>query len=57
MKLSEQLLEMLVCPRCKGKLEYRDAESQLVCTNCRVAYPVRDGIPIMLTDEARSLEA
>lgn len=53
--VSEQLLAILVCPRCKGKLEARESESVLVCQACRLAYPVRDGIPIMLTDEARPL--
>ncbi|MGQ0648154.1 MAG: Trm112 family protein [Gemmatimonadaceae bacterium] len=53
--MSEQLLEILVCPRCKGKLDYREAESTLTCAACRLVYPVRDGIPIMLTDEARAL--
>jgi uncharacterized protein len=52
MKLSEQLLAILVCPKCKGDLEYRPEESQLLCKNCRLSYPVRDGIPIMLIDEA-----
>ena len=52
MSLSPQLLAILVCPRCKGKLEYREAESSLVCHACRMRYPVRDDIPIMLADEA-----
>lgn len=51
-KLSEQLLAILVCPKCKGDLEYRPQESRLLCQNCRLSYPVRDGIPIMLIDEA-----
>ena len=53
--VSEQLLEILVCPRCKGKLDYHVAAAELLCTACRLAYPVREGIPIMLTDEARHL--
>jgi hypothetical protein len=52
MALSVQLLEILVCPKCKGTLEYREAELTLVCHTCRVRYPVRDDIPIMLVDEA-----
>lgn len=55
MTLSEQLLAILVCPKCKGELDYRDKESALVCQTCRLSYPVRDGIPIMLIDEATPL--
>jgi uncharacterized protein YbaR (Trm112 family) len=51
--VSEQLLAVLVCPKCKGKLDVRMSDSVLACPVCRLAYPVRDGIPIMLTDEAR----
>lgn len=55
MKISEELLQILACPRCKGKLEMREQESVLACPACRLAYPVREGIPILLTDEARPL--
>lgn len=55
MKLSEQLLSILVCPKCKGELEYREAESTLLCHSCKLRYEVRDGIPIMLIDEATPL--
>ena len=55
MTLSEQLLAILVCPKCKGELEYRPAESRIICPNCRLSYPVRDDIPIMLIDEATPL--
>ena len=55
MKVSDQLLEILVCPRCKGRLEYQETQGELRCDACRLAYPVRDGIPIMLSDEARPL--
>ena len=48
-----ELLEILVCPKCKGDLEYRPDEQVLVCAACRLAYPVEDDIPIMLIDEAR----
>ena len=50
--LPPALLEVLVCPRCKGALEHRERESSLVCVTCRLGYPVKDGIPIMLIDEA-----
>ena len=55
MTLSPQLLAILVCPKCKGELEYRADESALVCHACRLRYPVRDDIPIMLADEATPL--
>jgi uncharacterized protein YbaR (Trm112 family) len=50
-----KLLEILVCPLCKGPLVYKKAEQELVCKPCRLAYPVRDDIPVMLEDEARKL--
>jgi uncharacterized protein len=55
MIVPSQLLAILVCPKCKGELEYREAESSLVCHACRLKYAVRDGIPIMLIDEATPL--
>ena len=53
MTLSPDLLALLVCPKCKGELEYRADEQVLVCPACRLAYPVRDDIPVMLVDEAQ----
>jgi uncharacterized protein YbaR (Trm112 family) len=53
--LLPQLLAILVCPRCRGELEYREPESALVCHACELRYPVRDDIPIMLVDEATPL--
>ena len=53
--LPPQLLDLLVCPKCRGELEYRAAEPSLICPACRLKYPVRDGIPIMLIDEAAPL--
>ena len=50
-----RLLEILVCPLCKGPLLHRKAQSELVCRPCRLAYPVKDDIPVMLEDEARKL--
>ena len=55
MSLSPQLLAILVCPKCKGTLEYRESDPALICHQCRLRYPVRDGIPIMLLDEATPL--
>jgi uncharacterized protein YbaR (Trm112 family) len=50
-----KLLEILVCPLCKGPLLYRKDADELVCKADRLAYPVRDGIPVMLEDDARKL--
>lgn len=55
MSLSPQLLEILVCPKCKGELQYKEADSSLICPACKLRYPVRDDIPIMLLDEATPL--
>lgn len=49
------LLELLVCPLCKGKLEYRKPEAELVCKVDRLAFPVVDGKPMMLVESAREL--
>ena len=55
--IDPKLLEILVCPLTKGQLIYdRDAQ-ELISEQARLAYPIRDGIPIMLVDEARSLDA
>lgn len=55
--MDAKLLEILVCPVCKGPLHYRKTEQELLCSPCRLAYPVHDGIPVMLEDEARKLPA
>jgi len=53
--MNNKLLDLLVCPVCKGPLLYRRADSELICRPCRLAYPIRDDIPVMLEDEARKL--
>ena len=53
--LPAPLLALLVCPRCKGPLDAPSDASSLDCPACRLRYPVRDGIPIMLIDEATPL--
>ncbi|MEJ2483233.1 MAG: Trm112 family protein [Gemmatimonadota bacterium] len=52
MSLDPELLEILVCPKCRGELEYLEDLPQLRCPNCRLAYRVEDDIPILLIDEA-----
>jgi hypothetical protein len=54
--LDPRLLEILVCPLTKGPLEYDREAGELISRKAGLAYPVRDGIPIMLIDEARKLE-
>jgi len=51
--MDPRLLEILVCPLCKGPLDYRKEASELACKACRLAFPIKDDIPIMLEDEAR----
>ncbi len=55
MFLDPALLEILVCPQCRSSLFVDQDASELVCQACRLAYPVRDDIPVMLVEEARAL--
>jgi hypothetical protein len=55
-KLDPKLLEILVCPLTKGALRYDAQKQELISESARLAYPIRDGIPIMLAEEARTLE-
>lgn len=54
--IDPKLLEILICPLTKGPLEYDAAARELISRSARLAYPIRDGIPIMLPDEARKLD-
>ena len=53
--LSQELLDILVCPACKGDLRYEREPERLICPACKLAYPVKDDIPIMLPEEAERL--
>ncbi|HYQ70430.1 MAG TPA: Trm112 family protein [Gammaproteobacteria bacterium] len=53
--MDRKLLEILACPICKGPLVYMKENAELICKADRLAYPVRDGIPVMLEEEARKL--
>ena len=55
--MDTRLFEILVCPLCKGPLEYDRKAQELICRPDKLAYPIRDGIPIMWADEARDLNA
>lgn len=53
--MDKQLLTILVCPVCKGKLDYNAAKKELICRVDRLAFPIKDDIPVMLIDEARTV--
>jgi uncharacterized protein YbaR (Trm112 family) len=55
MTLSPDILAILACPACKGALQYEPERPALTCNQCRLRYPVRDDIPIMLVDEAERI--
>jgi uncharacterized protein YbaR (Trm112 family) len=55
--VDSRLLDILVCPICKRPVDYDKAAQELICRPDKLAYPIRDGIPIMLVDEARDLNA
>ena len=57
MGISKELLEILVCPKCKGELRLNQTQDGLICEKCRLLYEIREDIPIMLIDEAKSLDA
>jgi uncharacterized protein len=52
MAISKELLDILVCPECRAKVELKPDESGLKCVECKRVYPIRDDIPVMLIDEA-----
>lgn len=53
MAISKELLEILVCPFCKGEVQLKSDDNGIKCLKCHRVYPIRDGIPVMLIDEAR----
>ncbi len=55
MTLSKELLEILACPKCKGEVILNGKEDGLICDNCKLVYEIREDIPVMLIDEAKSL--
>jgi len=55
--MDRKLLDILVCPLCKSPLVYKKAENELICKADRLAFPIRDDIPVMLEEEARQLPA
>jgi hypothetical protein len=57
MAVSPELLEILVCPKCKGEIQLNEKKDGLVCEACRLVYEIKEDIPIMLIDEAKPLQA
>ena len=56
MAISQELLDILACPKCKGDIRLIDAGDGLICDNCKLLYEIKDDIPIMLIDEAKPLD-
>lgn len=55
MAVSQELLDILVCPKCKGNIYLNDQQNGLICDNCKLLYEIRDDIPVMLIDEAKPI--
>jgi len=56
MAISQELLDILACPKCKGDIYLNETKDGLICDNCKLLYEIKDDIPIMLIDEAKPLE-
>jgi uncharacterized protein len=57
MPINKGLLEILCCPKCKGDIRLNESEDGLICDECKLMYPIKDDIPIMLIDEAFNITA
>jgi len=57
MAISKELLEILACPKCKGDVRLTETQDGLACTTCKLVYPIKDDIPVMLIDEALPLQS
>lgn len=55
MAINKDLLEILACPKCKGDIQLNDKQDGLICLKCKLLYPIREDIPVMLIDEAVKL--
>ena len=56
MEINQEMLKLLLCPKCKGNVVLNAAGTRIVCGHCKLCYEIKDGIPIMLTDEAQPIE-
>ena len=55
MTIKKELLDILACPKCRGELYLNETRDGLICENCRLLYEIKDGIPIMLIEEAKKI--
>jgi uncharacterized protein YbaR (Trm112 family) len=55
MAIDKELLDILACPKCKGDISLNEEKNGLICDACKLLYPIRDDIPVMLIDEAEAL--
>lgn len=55
--MNKKQIELIACPECQGQLNYDNTNKELVCNNCKLAYSIKDGIPVMLVEDARKLES
>jgi uncharacterized protein YbaR (Trm112 family) len=55
MAIDKELLDILACPKCKGDIRLNEENNGLICDACKLLYPIRDDIPVMLIDEAEAL--
>jgi len=53
--IDKELLKILACPKCKGDLKYDEKNDKLICEKCKLAYPIKDGIPVLLIEEAEKI--
>lgn len=56
MSLNQDILDILACPKCAGDLELQEDASGLVCYQCKLVYPIKDGIPVLLLEDAKPFE-
>lgn len=57
MAINKELLDLLVCPKCKGEIHLKEDGTGLICDACKLMYPIEDDIPVMLIDEAKDISA
>lgn len=56
MSISKELFEIIACPKCKGAVKLSEKQDSIICENCKLIYPVKDNIPIMLAEEATTFK-
>ncbi len=56
MTISKELLDILACPKCKGEIKLSEDNKGIICENCKLTYPIKDDMPVMLMDEAKKIK-